>query len=110
MTLPPLLPKKPRRSSRVRCEAHLRWIRKHACCVPGCDGTIIEAAHVRVGTDGSMGEKPSDKWAISLCWQHHRISHSHGEMSFESDHNLDLKALAEEFAQRSPYRKRLEGK
>ena len=57
-----------------------------------------------------MGEKPSDRWAISLCWTHHRSQHSHGEMSFESEHNLDLKALAEEFAKRSPHRKRLEGK
>lgn len=57
-----------------------------------------------------MGEKPSDKWAISLCWLHHRASHSRGEMSFESDYNLDLKALAGEFARKSPHRRKLEGK
>ncbi len=94
MTLPPLLPKKPRRSSRVRCPAHLAWVKKRRCCVPGCLYVPVVAAHVRIGTDGSAGEKPSDRWVISLCEQHHASQHWVGEESFEKLHKIDLKALA----------------
>jgi hypothetical protein len=46
--------------------------------------------------------KPSDKWAISLCVVHHREQHRLGEATFETRHGIDLKALATEFARRSP--------
>ena len=110
MTLPSLLPKKPRRSSRVRCPSHLRWVRSFRCCVPGCKNTDIQAAHVRKGTDGSTAEKPSDRWAISLCSHHHDQQHLSGEVTFEGWWNINLKALAEEFARKSPHRRKLEGK
>ena len=112
MTLPPLLPKKPRRSSRVRCEAHLRWIRKHACSVPGCDGIPIQAAHVRSSRDGGLGQKPGDQWTISLCARHHREQHQRGEHMFEEKHGIDMYSLAEEFANHpdSPWRRKFGGK
>ena len=110
MTLPPLLPKKPRRSSRVRCPSHLKWVRKHRCVIAGCINIPSEAAHVRSGTDGSTGVKPSDKWAVSLCGPHHRQQHKWGELSFDRYYLTNLKALAEEFARKSPHRRKLEGK
>jgi hypothetical protein len=89
------------------CAAHRNWVRKHHCCVPGCKRTPIECAHVRLGTDGGAGLKPSDRWAISLCAHHHREQHSIGEASFEREHGIALKALAEEFARQSPHWRRL---
>ena len=63
--------------------------------------TPIECAHVRSGTDGGVGVKPSDKWTISLCAYHHRQQHHIGEAAFEARYKIDLKALAAEFARRS---------
>lgn len=107
----PRLPKRLERSRRVRsnrsCPPHRAWIRQHHCCVSGCMEHPIECAHVRRGTDGAMGQKPSDRWTISLCWRHHREQHELGEKGFELKHDLDLAALAAEFARRSPHRDRL---
>lgn len=90
-----------------RCPGHRSWVRSHACCVPGCQGMPIECAHVRSGTDGGVGIKPSDRWCISLCAEHHRQQHSLGEPAFERLHKIDMKKLAAEFAARSPHRHKL---
>ena len=104
-------PKPIARARKVRasrsCPAHRAWVRRHYCCVPECERLPIECAHVRKGTDGGIGRKPSDRWAISLCWFHHREQHNIGEAAFEATHELDLRALANEFAKISPYRNRL---
>lgn len=97
---------KPGQVKRVRSPGHLKWVRDHACCVPGCDGRPIEAAHVRTGTDGGIGLKTGDHWTISLCQKHHAQQHTWGEQSFESMHAIDMKALAREFAAKSPFRGR----
>jgi hypothetical protein len=73
--------------------------------VPGCLTSPIECAHVRTGTDGGTGLKPSDRWAISLCRDHHREQHRIGERAFERRYNIDLYELALEFARKSPHRK-----
>jgi hypothetical protein len=46
-------------------------------------------------------------WAISLCAAHHRGQHQVGEPEFERQHGIDMKALASEFAARSPHRTKL---
>ena len=94
------------RASRA-CPAHRAWVRRHRCSVPGCLRTPIECAHVRSGTDGGVGLKPSDKWTISLCAHHHRQQHHIGEAAFEARYKIDLKALAAEFARRSVHWLRL---
>lgn len=98
---------KPGTVKRVRCPAHLKWVREHHCCVPGCHEVPIEAAHVRTGTGGGMGIKPGDQWAISLCADHHRQQHQIGEPAFEKLYGIDLKALAREFAAKSSHRRKL---
>ena len=69
----------------------------------------IECAHVRRDTDGGTGLKPSDRWTISLCRDHHIEQHQIGEAAFEKRYGIDMRALAEEFAGRSPRRTQLEG-
>lgn len=49
----------------IRDKDHLSFIRSLPCCV--CGRAPCDAAHVRNGTDGAMGRKPSDKWAVPLC-------------------------------------------
>ena len=111
MTLPRMLPKKPKRDGRIRSQAHLRWVRAHLCCVANgnCEGPI-EAAHVRTGTGGGTGLKPGDNWAISLCRLHHGVQHQRGEGLFETTFGIDMKALAVEFWARSPHRRAAEGR
>lgn len=88
------------------CAAHRAWVRRHRCSVRGCRRLPIECAHVRRGTDGGAGMKPSDRWTISLCRSHHLEQHALGEAEFEIRHDLDLQALAAEFARRSPFLRR----
>lgn len=52
-----------------------------------------------------MGQKPSDWNTISLCGGvegHHSEQHRLGEQSFERKHSIDMRALADEFANASP--------
>jgi hypothetical protein len=69
------MPTEKRRKVVRTCAAHRAWVRRHYCCVPGCRQRPIECAHVRGGTDGGLGLKPSDKWTISLCQTHHIEQH-----------------------------------
>lgn len=62
---------------------------------------------MRSGTGGGLGMKPDDSWCISLCNAHHIEQHNIGERSFEKKHGIDMKALAQEFARRSPHRGKL---
>lgn len=61
----------------------------------------IEAHHVKRGSDGGMGRKPSDWHCISLCKAHHAEIHR-GEESFEREHGIDARALADSFAKSGP--------
>lgn len=103
-----MLPKRrlvPRRKKEARsCPAHRAWVRRHHCSVPRCEGFPIECAHVRGGTDGGQGLKPSDRWTLSLCREHHAEQHRIGEVAFEGMYGIDMRAIARAFAQRSPHR------
>jgi len=108
-TLPPRLPSKSDKADRgKRSPAHRAWIRGHARSACGATAGI-ECAHVRIGTDGGMGIKPSDVWCISLCRDCHNEQHMLGEPSFEEKHGIDMKALAQAFYRASPHRSKLNG-
>lgn len=102
-----LAPSRPVKTVRL-CPAHRSWVRRHRCSVRGCERVPIECAHVRGATNAGLGMKPSDRWTVSLCWYHHREQHQLGERSFEAKYDLDLHALASEFARRSPHRLKLD--
>jgi hypothetical protein len=61
-------------------EKYRRWIASLPCCVSGVEGT--QAAHIRSGTGGGMGFKPSDAWCVPLSPEQHRIQHEIGETTF----------------------------
>ena len=92
-----------------RSPAHRAWVRGFACTACGST-TAIECAHVRNGTDGGTGMKPSDRWCISLCRDCHHNQHALGEPSFERLHSINMKALAAEFFAKSPHRFKLEAR
>ena len=108
MRLPNRLKQERRPTATEReCPSHRAWVRRHHCCVAGCLAITIECAHVRTGTDGGVGLKPSDRWTVSLCSMHQAEQHRIGERRFEARHGLNLRELATSFALRSPHRQRL---
>jgi hypothetical protein len=108
VTLPPRIPRKPKRENRWRSQAHLAFVRGFACCV--CGNTAgIEAAHVRLGSYTPMGSKPHDWRAVSLCGgiAHgfegcHDRQHRIGEATFWREAGKDPEALIEAFCRASP--------
>ena len=100
-------PRSKRADEGRRSERHRKWVRGFACCACGSQ-SAIECAHVRTGTDGGMGMKPSDRWCISLCRDCHAKQHSIGETSFADMHQIDMLGLARDFFLASPYRRELE--
>jgi hypothetical protein len=82
----------------LRSLKHLAFVRTLRCANCGTDENV-EAAHVRKGTDGGKGVKPSDIFTNPLCVRCHKIQHTVGEPTFW---NLDPIALALEHAVKSP--------
>lgn len=100
-----------------RIPAFLQWLRTRECRVAGywyhrkipggliqrqhvCSGKV-QAAHVRIGTDGGTGLKPSDRYALPLCeGAHLGDQHTAGERQFWEKFGLDpLKEAEKAFEQ-----------
>ena len=94
-----------RERPQIRCPSHLKWVRGFPCSAENqdCMGNI-EAAHVRSGTDGGKGVKPSDTYAIPLCNFHHARQHAIGEKQFERETGINMRSIADELARRSPHK------
>lgn len=107
MSLPPRLRAIKEPKVKRRCPSHTRWVSEFACSVPGCTGRPIEVAHVRNGTNGGMGIKPTDDWVISLCKSHHEEQHRMGEPPFDKKHGISMRDLARAFAKASPHKPKL---
>lgn len=105
--LPPRKPKarklpKPKKVART-CRPHRKWVAEEFACA-GCGAVDVEAAHLRIGTSGGMGLKPSDRWVLPLCHAcHHGEQHQKGERSFWDRRDIDAKAMCEALARKSPH-------
>jgi hypothetical protein len=95
-----------RKQEGKRSPAHRKWVRGHACSACG-SLVAIECAHVRGGTDGGMGIKPSDRFCISLCKSCHSDQHRMGEETFAKLWDINLNDMADEFFKKSPHRGKL---
>ena len=62
---------------------HLAFLRQLPCVACG-KAAPSEAAHVRTGTDGGVGVKPGDRYAVPLCTACHAKQHRLGELTFWS--------------------------
>jgi hypothetical protein len=105
MTLPPRRKPKPsgiERAPKRDFPRHRKFVRSHACCVPFCQETDIEFAHVRSAENSGTGLKPADYFGVSLCHNHHREQHDHGAETFARKYGIDLWKLAAEFSRKSP--------
>src|SRR5262249_16915396 len=68
--------------------AHLAFVRQLSCVACG-KAAPSDAAHVRTGTDGGMGSKPGDRFAVPLCTTCHAKQHRVGELTFWSTLRID---------------------
>jgi len=116
--LPQRIPKKAKRASRWRSQAHCNFVRSHACSACGST-TNIEAAHVRLNGGAGIGQKPDDWRAVSLCagpWANcnsqlgcHDRQHRLGEQTFwQNWGRRDPETLIAEFIKASPKRREIE--
>jgi hypothetical protein len=108
------IPKKPKRASRWKSQAHLGHVRKHACVNCGSVANI-EAAHVRMGSGAGVGQKPDDFRAVPLCGGAqgcHAEQHRCGEPSFwrlyEGLNGHDVEEVIDELIRTSPRRAEIE--
>ncbi len=81
---------------------HRRWVKSHGCCVPYCHATNVDFAHIRSVDNAGKGQKPHDMFGVSLCRLHHNEQHHIGADAFGDKYQIDLWALAAEFARQSP--------
>ena len=93
-----------------RFPGHRKWIRGFHCVVSlseaepetPCD-LVVTCAHVDHAGGKGMGKKVADWHTVPLCFGHHQEYHQKGARTCEKKYGLDLVALAEEFAKKSPY-------
>lgn len=90
----------------MRDSKHLKFIRTLPCCKCRANQPS-EAAHIRIGTDGGTGKKPSDKYTVPLCHNCHHEQHQIGERSFWGDVDK-AKALAESLYHSKCWKKSIE--
>jgi len=67
---------------------HLAFVRQLPCVACG-KAAPSDAAHVRTGTDGGVGVKPGDRYAVPLCGACHAKQHRIGELTFWSALRID---------------------
>ena len=103
--LPPRIRKAPKRATRWRSRAHCDFVRSHQCsrCL---SSAAIEVAHVRLGSQAGMGQRPDDWRTVSLCHDCHMRQHRQGEASFWAGFNVE--GLIDAFIKASPKRAEIE--
>lgn len=68
--------------SKIRDKKHLAFLRTLPCVRYGSSPS--QAAHIRIGTDGATGMKPSDSYCVPLSHIAHSDQHKWGELTFWS--------------------------
>lgn len=64
----------------IRDKKHLQFVSELPCLK--CDSSPCDPHHLKTMTDGGIGIKPSDSWAVPLCRAHHTELHNQGEKTF----------------------------
>jgi hypothetical protein len=77
---------------KIRDRKHLDFVKTLPCCVTLIEGET-EPAHIRLGTDGGTGLKPSDNCVVPLHFSEHRRQHE-GERTYWGDRLEAAKELA----------------
>lgn len=89
-----------RQRPQVRSEAFRQYVRGCVCIIAGRGGHVcsgkVQFCHVRGGTDGGLGVKPSDCFGVPICAEGHiPDQHQHGEVAFQRKYGVNLREAAE---------------
>ena len=84
---------------RIRCEAHLAFVRRQWCCVPFCREKPVQPHHLRSCPDPeATSMKSGDNWTVPLCIKHHTgpggVQDSPSEKAWGYAHGIGLLAIA----------------
>lgn len=88
------------REPRLVDPKYLVWLRNRACVVCG-KGPRCDAAHIRFGSqfygkrNVGLGEKPDDRWAVSMCRGCHTLQHSMNEQEYWRERRILVLSLAQ---------------
>jgi hypothetical protein len=112
LMLPARAPKKQKRATRWKSQAHRTFVCREFVCALCCSRAPREAAHVRIGSGAGMGEKPDDWRVVGLCAGCHATQHRVGERTFWADyekrHGQSVEQLIESLIKVSPRRAEIE--
>jgi hypothetical protein len=102
-----------RQPTHIRSSGHLKFVRSFVCCAFGraghdCQGHAIEAHHIHGGTDGGIGIKPSDSFAVPACRLFHQEIHDKGEEAAARKYGIDFLSMAAKLWSASPHRRKAE--
>ena len=114
--LPARAPKKQKRATRWKSQAHRRFVTKEfACAFRETVERVREGAHVRIGSGAGVGEKPDDWRMVGLCGGPegcHARQHRVGERTFwaeyEAQHGQSVEDLIASLIKASPRRSEIE--
>ena len=114
--LPARAPKKLKRATRWKSQAHCTFVRKEfGCALCGETAIAREAAHVRMNSGAGAGQKPDDWRVVPLCGGMagcHATQHRIGEPRFweiyEKNHGQTVEQLIESLIKASPRRAEIE--
>ncbi len=81
------------KEKKVRDEAHRKFIATLPCLVSRVHGRT-QCAHIRSGTGGGMGIKPSDEFCVPLSVEEHAKQHRIGESKYWGEHLPNAIAIA----------------
>ena len=86
--IPRAVPRGKRKPNLRRRVHHLAFVRQLPCVACG-KAAPSDAADVRIGTNGGVGRKPGDRYAVPLCTTCHAKQHRVGELTFWSTLRVD---------------------
>jgi hypothetical protein len=86
--IPRTVPRRKPKPDLRRQVHHLTFLCQLPCVACG-KAAPSDAAHVRTGTDGGVGRKPGDRYAVPLCTACHAKQHRIGELTFWSALRID---------------------
>jgi hypothetical protein len=91
--IPRTVPRRKPKPNLRRQVHHVAFVRQLPCVACG-KAAPSDAAHVRTGTDGGVGIKPGDRYAVPLCTACHAKQHRVGELTFWSALRIDPLSVA----------------
>lgn len=84
---------------RLRDKKYLQSFKERKCCIYKTSHDTV-AHHLRIGTDGGTGIKPSDCYCIPLSHKAHSELHNQGEKTFLKKYSHILTDNPIEYAER----------